>query len=162
VQIKVERDAASNVVVTLEYVKDGEEGAVLVSRLEQVIVGTDPDGDEATSCVIVQSDAQAIPKTTAKGRSKGTDPFRDALAAAFDGGEKITPVAGVASVFGVKCKDVMAHFRRRYMARPSQAQTPKQLAEAQERAFYRALKKLPSAEYGQGIVNDQQWIWRHA
>ena len=159
VQIKVERDDASNVIVTLEYAKDGEEGATFVSRLERVVVGQDPDGASATSCAVTPGDASAA-IVKSRGKSKAADPLRDALTAAFDGGEKITPFAGMSQVFGVKCRDVLAHFKRRYMARPSEGQTAEKLAAAQERAFYRALKNLPAAEFGQGVVNDQQWIWR--
>jgi hypothetical protein len=51
-QIKVERDAAQNIVVTVEHMKDGAEGAQLACRLEQVEVGQDSDGDAITSCVV--------------------------------------------------------------------------------------------------------------
>jgi hypothetical protein len=58
-QLAVKRDAADNVVVTVEWMKDGPEGAVIVSRLEQVDVGTDADGDKITSCVVVPGDPEA-------------------------------------------------------------------------------------------------------
>jgi hypothetical protein len=47
------------VVVTVEYAKDFAEGAEIVSRLEQVIVGVDPDGDDITTLVVVPSDKPA-------------------------------------------------------------------------------------------------------
>jgi AAA domain len=52
-QLAVSRDAAENVTVRVEYMKDGPEGAEIVSRLEPVDLGTDTDGDRITSCVIV-------------------------------------------------------------------------------------------------------------
>jgi hypothetical protein len=52
-QIAVERDAADNVVAKVEFMKDGEPGATIVSRLQRVELGTDTDGDEISSCVIV-------------------------------------------------------------------------------------------------------------
>ncbi len=55
-QLAVKRDPAGNVVVTVEYMKDGPEGDVIASRLEAVALGTDRDGDEITSCVIVPVD----------------------------------------------------------------------------------------------------------
>ena|ERR1700730_601642 len=52
VQIGVVRDAANNIVATVELMKDGQEGEQIISRLEVVEVGTDKDGDPITSCVI--------------------------------------------------------------------------------------------------------------
>jgi len=52
-QLAVKRDTAGNIIVTVERMKDGAEGDSLVSKLEQVIVGQDVDGDDITSCVLV-------------------------------------------------------------------------------------------------------------
>jgi AAA domain len=57
-QIAVKRDASDNIVATLQWMKDGPEGAVIVSRLESVELGTDADGDPITSCIVVPVDAQ--------------------------------------------------------------------------------------------------------
>jgi len=51
-QIAVKRDGADKVVATVEFMKDGPQGAEIVSSLEQITVGTDDDGDNITSCVI--------------------------------------------------------------------------------------------------------------
>jgi hypothetical protein len=63
-QIAVKRDAAGNVVATVEWMKDGLEGAVIVSRFEVVEVGTDTDGDAITSCIMVPSDGNSDSTTT--------------------------------------------------------------------------------------------------
>jgi AAA domain len=55
-QLAVKRDAAGNIVVTVECMKDGPEGEVIASRLERVELGTDEDGDPITSCVVVPVD----------------------------------------------------------------------------------------------------------
>jgi AAA domain len=65
-QIAVKRDAAENIIATLELSKDGEAGAEIVSKLVPVEVGTDEDGEPIRSCVIVAVDASASLKT-AKG-----------------------------------------------------------------------------------------------
>jgi len=52
-QLAVKRDAADNVIVTVEHMKDGPEGDAIGSRLERVELGVDEDGDPITSCVIV-------------------------------------------------------------------------------------------------------------
>jgi AAA domain len=58
-QLAVKKDAAGNVVVTVEYMKDGQEGDVIVSRLERVPLGFDEDDedkDEISSCIVVPQD----------------------------------------------------------------------------------------------------------
>jgi hypothetical protein len=51
-QIKVMRDSSNNVVASVEYMKDGREGAKVYSRLEAVRVGTDEDNEPVFSCVM--------------------------------------------------------------------------------------------------------------
>jgi RecA-family ATPase len=48
-QLAVKRDAAQNIIVTVERMKDGPEGDSLVSKLDPVEVGTDSDGDPISS-----------------------------------------------------------------------------------------------------------------
>jgi hypothetical protein len=58
-QLAVKRDAARNVIVTVELVKDSAEGDILASKLDEVEVGLDEDGDVIASCVIVPTEAAA-------------------------------------------------------------------------------------------------------
>jgi hypothetical protein len=58
-QLAVKRDAAKNVVVEIEYMKDGPEGDRFTSRLETVDIGVDEDGDPMYSCVVVEASAAA-------------------------------------------------------------------------------------------------------
>lgn len=58
-QIAVKRGGEGQVVATVEYAKDFAEGAEVVCRLEPVTVGTDPDGDEMTSLIVLPSDRPA-------------------------------------------------------------------------------------------------------
>jgi hypothetical protein len=51
-QIAVKRDAGNNIVATVEFMKDGEPGDVILSSLEPATVGTDEDGNLITSCVV--------------------------------------------------------------------------------------------------------------
>ena len=48
---------AKNILVDVEFMKDGESGDTIVSALESVEVGSDEDGDAITSCVVVPSEA---------------------------------------------------------------------------------------------------------
>jgi len=63
-QLAVARDIAGNVLVTVEWMKDGPEGDIIASRLERVEIGTDIDGDPITSCVVRPIDTP--PPTTRK------------------------------------------------------------------------------------------------
>jgi hypothetical protein len=59
VQISVKRDEAKNVVAELELAKDGPVGDIIVSRLDQVEIGIDDDGDAVTSCIVEPTEGTA-------------------------------------------------------------------------------------------------------
>jgi hypothetical protein len=87
-QLAVKRDAADNIVVTVERMKDGPEGETIVSKLEAVDVGTDLDGDPITSCVVVSVDGAAVRSETNRKLSDRQRLALDALAdCAADHGE---------------------------------------------------------------------------
>src|SRR5262245_6355353 len=54
--VAVKRDDAGVITVKVEWLKDGEEGAQIVSRLETVELGADSYGDPIVSCVVVADD----------------------------------------------------------------------------------------------------------
>ena len=56
-QLAIKRDYADNVVVTVEFMKDGESGDTIVSKLDPVEIGLDEDGDPIRSCVLVEAEA---------------------------------------------------------------------------------------------------------
>jgi hypothetical protein len=59
-QIAIVRDAASNIVATVEWMKDGPEGDVILSGLEQVELDLDNDGELITSCVVVPVEGRPV------------------------------------------------------------------------------------------------------
>jgi hypothetical protein len=64
-QLAVRRDTAKNVIVTVEWMKDGPEGDVIASQLERVEIGTDIDGDQILSCVVVPIEGE-LPRLAPK------------------------------------------------------------------------------------------------
>lgn len=54
-QLAVTRSKAGLVIVKVDAMKDGPEGAVICSRLEPVVVGKDADGDDVTSCIVCEA-----------------------------------------------------------------------------------------------------------
>ncbi len=55
-QLAVKRKADGSVTTKLEWLKDGPEGGEIYSRLEQIEVATDEDGEAITSCVVVEAE----------------------------------------------------------------------------------------------------------
>jgi hypothetical protein len=81
-QLAVKRDTARNVVVEVEWMKDGDsEGDTIISKLERIELGPDEDGNEMSSCVVVpvEDTASAVPK--AKGKTRLPKAARTALRA---------------------------------------------------------------------------------
>ena len=68
-QIAVKRDDAGNIVAKVEYMKDGSQGDEIVSRLMQIVVGTDEDGDAITSCVVEPVDSVGPVKARVTGQA---------------------------------------------------------------------------------------------
>ena len=76
-QIAVKRDkAAGTITATVEWMKDGLEGAEICSHLEAMEVGVDEDGEPITSCVIVPAEKRNVAVKT-----KLTDRQRNAIQA---------------------------------------------------------------------------------
>ena len=87
VLIAVKRDSADNIVATVENAKDGPIGLEIVSRLVQVDVAQDQDGDAITSCVIEPADepaAKAGPRPTKGAAVNESDNLKIALLATYD------------------------------------------------------------------------------
>jgi hypothetical protein len=55
-QLAVERNDAGIITIKVEWLKDGEEGAEIMSQLKQVKLGADSYGDPIVSCVVVADD----------------------------------------------------------------------------------------------------------
>ena len=54
-QLAVKRDAGGDVVVRVEWMKDGPHGAGIASKLEMVEIGFDEDGEPMASCIVIPS-----------------------------------------------------------------------------------------------------------
>ena len=153
-QHAVTRDVANNITVTVEWLKDGPEGAIIVSRLEQVEVGTDEDGEPITSCVVVQADAVPTTATASvKGAAKvALDLLREAIA---DAGS--IPPAN--SHIPPNTQTISVDTWRAYAYKGTIAESDK--PDSRRQAFVRAFRRLKTL----GIIgfwNDQVWIAGHA
>jgi hypothetical protein len=94
-QIAVKRDAADNIIATVELMKDGPQGDEFASRLEVVEIGFDDDGDKITSCVIVQVDGLAPSRADARPKlTKGAKIALTALHEAIGECGVVPPASG--------------------------------------------------------------------
>jgi AAA domain len=87
VQVAVKRDAAKNIVATVEFMKDGAESDEILSRLRVVEIGTDADKEPLTSCVIepVNDNAnEPIDNTSEKSKSTKQPKLSDKQQIAID------------------------------------------------------------------------------
>jgi len=102
-QIAVKRDAADNIIATVELMKDGPQGDEFASRLEVVEIGIDDDGDKRTSCVIVPVEGLATSRKDKAARlTKGAKIALAALQEAIGECGAIPPASNHIPS-GVKC-----------------------------------------------------------
>ena len=110
-QIAVKRDGV-NITSTVEFAKDGPEGAVIISGLTVLEIGTDADGDPITSCVVVEADAvpAAIKPAETKSDKWWSSALYKALMATVDGATPIQLLADGPLVHAVPVETVRAEF----------------------------------------------------
>jgi hypothetical protein len=155
--------------VTVELAKDMPEGATIASRLEQVELGTDQDGDPITTCVVVPVDEGAIAKRDNRRKAKKLAPSAvtalRALKEAISDTGIIPPASNhvPANTRGVTKDQWRDYANRLGICTESgrEAKTPdqaeKSLKEAQRKAFGRGSTELIAA--GQvGCWNDFFWF----
>jgi hypothetical protein len=105
-QLAVKRDRADNIIVTVEWMKDGPASEEIVCRLEALEVGKDSDGDPITSCVVVPVDgAPPSKKASSPKLTKGAKIVLAALREALDECGEIPPASNHIPA-GVKCVTV--------------------------------------------------------
>ena len=135
-QLAVKRDAANNVIVTVEWMKDGAEGDVIAFWLKPVIVGKDVDGEDISSCVVRPLDDGEVQRAPKKGWPKSLRQLLEAMTNAtiesgFDHQIKDGP-----TVKAVHQEQVRALFMKRYVGGETDSKTR---AAAAKKAWSRAV-----------------------
>jgi hypothetical protein len=153
-QIAVKRDAAGYVIATVEWMKDGPEGTTIASRLEQVEVGVDDDGDKITSCVVLPVEDRPAEAAARKPPTKSGRVFHAAFVEALDAkGQTIRVRGDGPSVKAVNLEDVRSEFYARYVTAEAD---PKKRNSAQRKAFRRAIQDSGLPTWADTTV---EWIW---
>jgi hypothetical protein len=148
----VTRDTAQNIVVTVEDMKDGPDGATVVSRLDLVEVGKDSDGDPMTSCAVIEVEA-ATQKPSRSARSpKAAQIALRALAEALSDCGCGAPASG--HIPGSARVVTLDHWRDyAYRRGISASEAPR----ARQAAFKRASEHLISSRIV-GVWGEHVWI----
>jgi AAA domain len=151
-QLAVKRDPENNVIVEVEWMKDGPEGDVVASTLEVEPVGKDEDGETLTSCVVVPADGVA---TTAQPKLAGATGIAfKLLQQAVDEAGEIPPASN--HIPGQTRTTTLATWRRYcYQGTVAESDNP----DARQKAFVRASRKLQSTGMI-GIWGEFVWISR--
>jgi hypothetical protein len=150
-QLSVKRGMTGEVIVTVELAKDFAEGAEIFSRLESVVVGTDPDGDKITSLVVLPATANA---DASRGKKvKGAKKVAlDILRKAID---EAGSVPQVSNHIPPKTRTIPIETWRLYAYQGTITESDK--PDSKQKAFVRAVKDLQAAKLV-GIWGDQAWL----
>lgn len=150
-QLAVKRGAAGEVVVTVEFAKDFAEGAEVFSMLEPVVVGTDPDGDEITTLVVLP----AAPTATTGQRK----PVKGAKAVALEILRKAIDEAGTTppanNHIPANTRTILIETWRTYAYQGSITESDE--PDTKRKAFVRAVKDLQAANLV-GIWGEYAWL----
>jgi hypothetical protein len=148
-QIQVKRGEAGEVIAVLEWAKDMPDGLEICSRLEQVKVGTDPDGDDITTLIVLPAERSASSGPKVRGAKKVA---LEILRQAIDETGEVAPASN--HIPPNTRTTSMEHWRRyAYAGGISDGDDP----DSKRRAFVRAAKDLQVA----GLIgkwNDHVWI----
>jgi hypothetical protein len=159
-QLAIRKARNGDVVVTVECAKDFPEGAEIASRLQQITVGTDLDGDDITTLVVLPSDS--APQPMQSGKRAKTEPrsirtFREALSEALEANGKEMQVRNDGPVVRVvDSQEVRVRFYDRW-ANKGEHDT-KKATQAREKAFQRVIRALPS-DIASANQHDREWLW---
>jgi len=150
-QLAVKRAATGEVLVTVELAKDFEEGTEIVSRFERVELGTDPDGDQIASLVVLSANDFAPQKQQRK--VKGAKKIAlDLLRKAIDEAGAVPPAS---NHIPPDTRTISLETWRTYAYQGSITESDN--PDSRQKAFVRAAKQLKAADLI-GVWNDQVWL----
>jgi hypothetical protein len=150
-QIAMKRDALKNIVATTEFMKDGAEGDVVVSRLVVVEIGCDGNDDPITSCVVEAVENCSLPHKAKPPLSPTQRHAFDLLTDAINRGGEIPP-ANDHIPPNTRC--ITEAVWRDYCYRGSISDSDK--PEAKQKAFRRSANDLLAAGR---VMKWGDWVW---
>jgi hypothetical protein len=159
VQISVKKDEGTGIVTaTVDLAKDMAEGATFASKLTVVELGTDPDGDPITSCVIEPVEAEPEAENQAQRRGKKRDRLpkkaQIALRALREAADELGAEPPASNHIPPKVKTVTVDQWRQYAY-------ARGISDGEERAKQKAFKEASDhliAEQFVGSWNNARWV----
>jgi AAA domain len=152
-QLSVKRDGAGNILVTVEFMKDGDAGDTIASHLKSIVVGTDQDGEPITSCLVVEAEASCAKAPKHKKRlPKSVQIALKALEKAVIGAGEVPPASNHVPS-GVSTVSVSLWRKYAYQSGISSSDEDR----AKQQAFGRAHEAL-IAEGLVGAWGDHRWL----
>jgi hypothetical protein len=163
VQISVKKDEGAGIVTaTVDLAKDMAEGATFASKLTVVELGTDPDGDPITSCVVEPVEAEPEAENQAQRRGKKQGKKRDrlpkkaqiALRALREAADELGAEPPASNHIPPKVKTVTVDQWRQYAY-------ARGISDGEERAQQKAFKEASDhliAEQFVGSWNNARWV----
>jgi hypothetical protein len=142
-----------NIVVAVEWMKDGPEGDRIVSGLERVELGTDADGEPLSSCVIVPVDESCVERRTQEWKVKGAKKIvLELLRKAIDEAGSVPPPS---DHIPPNTRTVSIETWRNYAYQGTITESDK--PDTRSKAFVRAVKNLQAANLV-GVWGGYAWI----
>jgi hypothetical protein len=155
-QLAVKRDEARNVVVEVEWMKDGDsEGDVIISRLERVEVGADDDGNVLSSCIVEPVENAASVKGKPK-KVKLPSAANIALLALHEAIDELGEVPPASNHIPAKTKTVTFDQWRTYAYKRGISSGEQR---AKEKAFERASERLLGDDNNKLVAAWGQYVW---
>jgi len=150
-QCAIRKEASGCVTLTVEHMKDGPEGEVIASTLQQVQIGTDDDGDGITSCVVIPAD---VVPTRSEARDRLPASAQIALGALVEALTECGAVPPASNHIPAKVRAVTVEQWRTYAYRRG---VSKGEPRAQQKAFKTALEAL-AVRNRIGIWDPYVWL----
>ncbi len=151
-QLSVRRDGAGNIIVAVEYMKDGPTDGTILSRLEVVEVGIDEDGEPVTACVVLPVEQT---EAAAAARPKLPPAAKIAFNALVEAINEVGEVPPASNHIPPSTKAVTIDQWRRYAYRRGICDSDK--PRARQAAFQRAMTTLAASKCI-GIWEPHAWL----
>jgi hypothetical protein len=156
-QLAVKRDDEKNVIVEVEYMKDGPEGDRITSRLETVNIGTDEDGDTMYSCVVTPvENAAPAPAKDKRRKAKLPAAANIALLALREAIDEVGEAAPISNHIPANTKAVTFDQWRTYAYKRGISSGEQR---AKEIAFERATDRLIGDENDKRVATWGAYVW---
>ncbi len=156
-QLAVKREPNGDVVVRVEWMKDGAQGEEIISKLEVVEIGLDEDGEPMTSCVVVPSADERMARRAAIMLSPRLRRARDLLEGTIVRDGVVMSEPGDQSLVPkrVTCAKIDAWREECYRSLPVDSVSVSG-SEAKRKAFLRVRQDLAN----RGIIKESGgWVW---